>query len=161
MKISEENEGLSVMTFQDRNTVVSILVNLSMLTYVVIRLINMQAAGQFDGPDAVNVWARMVVWVIPLSIAATIIGTILFNIIFAIVTGQEKPSFVVDERDKHFERRGSFAVIAGAGIGFVTGIVAMALDYSALVGLNIMYFGMAAGALGSDLVRFASYRRGY
>ncbi|SHG39212.1 hypothetical protein [Cognatishimia maritima] len=149
------------MTFQDRNTIVSIVVNLTMLTYVISRLITMQAAGAFDGPDAVNVWARMVVWVIPLSIAATIAGTILFNIFFAVATGQQKPSFVVDERDKHFERRGSFAVIAGAGIGFVSGIVALAMDYSALVGLNIMYFGMAAGALGSDLVRFASYRRGY
>lgn len=149
------------MAYQDRNTVVSIFVNLLTIAYVVSQLIRMQADGQFDGPDAANVWARMVVWVIPISIAATIIGTILFNIGFAIATGQESPSFVVDERDRHFERRGSFAVIAGAGIGFVTGIVALAMDYSALVGLNIMYFGMAAGALGSDLVRFASYRRGY
>lgn len=149
------------MTYQDRNTVVSILVNLLTTTYVVIRLISMEANGLFDGPDAVNVWARMVVWVIPISIAATIIGTILFNIGFSIATRQEKPSFVVDERDRHFERRGSFAVIAGAGIGFVGGIVALAMDYTALVGFNIMYFGMAAGALGSDLVRFASYRRGY
>lgn len=149
------------MAYQDRNTVVSIFVNLLTIAYVVSQLISMQADGLFDGPDAANVWARMVVWVIPISIAATIIGTILFNIGFAIATGQESPSFVVDERDRHFERRGSFAVIAGAGIGFVTGIVALAMDYSALVGLNIMYFGMAAGALGSDLVRFASYRRGY
>ncbi len=149
------------MTFQDRNTVVSILVNLMMITYVVLRLISMEHAGLFDGADAVNVWARMVVWLIPISIAATIIGTIVFNIVFAIATGQEKPSFVVDERDRHFERRGSFAVIAGAGIGFVAATVVLALDYSALVGFNLMYFGMAAGALGSDLVRFFSYRRGY
>lgn len=149
------------MTFQDRNTFVSILVNLLTLTYVIYRLITMQSAGAFDGPDAVNVWAKMVILVIPISIAATIIGTILFNILFAIVTGQAKPSFIVDERDKHFERRGIFALIAGAGIGFICGIIALAMDYSALVGLNIMYFGMALGALGSDLVRFASYRRGY
>ncbi|MFY0596059.1 MAG: hypothetical protein JXQ85_06490 [Cognatishimia sp.] len=149
------------MTFQDRNTVVSMLVNLITFTYVVSRLLNMHASGAFDGADAANVWAKMVIWIIPISIAATIVGTILFNILFAIFTGQEKPSFVVDERDRMFERRGIFAVVAGAGTGFVGGILAMALDHSVLVGLNIMYFGMAAGAMGSDLVRFFSYRRGY
>ncbi|UZD92376.1 hypothetical protein [Cognatishimia activa] len=149
------------MTFQDRNTVVSILVNLITIAYVVSRLVAMQGAGEFDGPDAANVWAKMVIWVIPLSIAATIVGTILFNILFAILTGQAKPSFIVDERDRMFERRGIFAVMAGAGLGFICGIIALAMDYSALVGLNIMYFGMAFGALGSDLVRFGSYRRGY
>ena len=149
------------MTYQDRNTVISMIVNISMVTYVIYRLISMQSEGLFDGPDAVNVWARVVIWLIPISIAITIVGTILFNIVYAIVTGTERPSFVVDERDRHFERRGSFAIIAGAGIGFIGCVVALALDYSALVGFNIIYFGMAAGALGSDLVRFASYRRGY
>ncbi|CUJ37620.1 hypothetical protein [Cognatishimia activa] len=149
------------MNFTDRNTVVSIFVNLTMITYVIYKLVAMNAAGAFDGPDAVNVWARMVIWLIGYSIVATIVGTILFNIVHSIVTNQANPSFVVDERDRMFERRGAFAVIGGAGVGFVGAIIALAMNYSALVGFNIMYFGMAAGALGSDLVRFASYRRGY
>ncbi|WP_299949694.1 hypothetical protein [uncultured Ruegeria sp.] len=149
------------MTYQDRNTVVSIFVNLAVSAFVVSRLLDMNASGSFDGPDAVNNWARMVIWLIPLGVVATIIGTILFNIGFAIVTHEPKPSFVVDERDKMFERRGSYAIIVFAGAGFVSAVVAMALNASALTGFNIIYFGMAFGSLSADIVKFASYRRGY
>ncbi|MGH1465746.1 MAG: hypothetical protein ACRBBQ_10345 [Cognatishimia sp.] len=149
------------MTYQDRNNVVSIITNLAINAYILLRLLDMNATGQFDGADAVNVWARMVIWVLPLAILGTIVGTILVNIVFAIVTGNPKPSFVVDERDKLFERRGIMAVVGFAGAGFVSAIIALALGYSALVGFNIIYFGMAAGSMGADLVKFISYRRGY
>ena len=149
------------MTYQDRNNVVSILINLIVNGYIVSRLFEMNAAGAFDGPDAVNVWARMVVWVIPISIAATIVGTILFNIGYAIATGNEKPSFLVDERDKLFEQRGIIAVVVFAAFGFVAAIISLALGASALVGFNIIYFSMALGSMADDGVKFISYRRGY
>jgi len=149
------------MTYQDRNNIVSILINLIVNGYIISRLIEMNATGAFDGPDAVNVWARMVVWVIPISIGATIIGTILFNIGYAIATGNEKPSFVVDERDKLFEQRGIIAVVVFAAFGFVTAIISLALGASALVGFNIIYFAMAIGSMADDAVKFISYRRGY
>lgn len=149
------------MTYQDRNTVVSILVNLAVSVFVALRLLDMNASGVFDGSDAINNWARMVIWLIPLGIVGTIIGTILFNISFAILTNEPKPSFIVDERDKLFERRGSLAILTFAGAGFVCAVIALALDASALVGFNIIYFGMALGALAADFVKFASYRRGY
>ncbi|MFS4580084.1 hypothetical protein [Phaeobacter sp. C3_T13_0] len=149
------------MAYQDRNTVVSILVNLAVSAFVILRLLEMNASGLFDGPDAVNNWARLVIWLIPLGVVGTIIGTVLFNIGFAIITNESKPSFVVDERDKLFERRGSLAIITFAGAGFVSAVIALALGASALVGFNIVYFGMALGALAADFVKFASYRRGY
>ncbi|WP_299662568.1 hypothetical protein [uncultured Ruegeria sp.] len=149
------------MTYQDRNTVVSIFVNLAVSAFVVFRLLDMNASGMFDGPDAVNNWARMVIWLVPLGIVATIIGTILFNIGFAIVTREPKPSFVVDERDKLFERRGSLAIIVFAGAGFVSAVLALAFNASALIGFNIIYFGMAFGSFAADIVKFVSYRRGY
>lgn len=149
------------MTYQDRNNVVSIIVNLIVNGYIVFRLLEMNTAGQFDGPDAVNVWARMVIWVIPIAIVGTIVGTILFNIGYAIVTRTEKPSFLVDERDKLFDRRGIIAVVIFAGAGFMLAIVALAFGWSALIGFNIIYFAMAFGSIAADLVKFASYRRGY
>ncbi|MDC0737437.1 hypothetical protein N6L24_04055 [Cognatishimia sp. SS12] len=149
------------MTYQDRNNVVSILVNLLTSSYVILRLLEMSAAGQFDGPDAVNVWARMVIWVIPISIAATIVGTIVFNILWAIFTGTAKPSFVVDERDKLFDRRAIFAIVVCAGVGFISSVIALAMGSTALVGFNIIYFAMALGSFGADMVKFISYRRGY
>ncbi len=149
------------MTYQDRNNVVSIIVSLIVNGYIILRLLEMNAAGQFEGPDAVNVWARMVIWVIPIAIAATIVGTILFNILYTIVTGTQKHSFLVDERDKMFDRRGIAAVVIFAGAGFILAILALALGWSALVGFNIIYFAMALGSMAADIVKFISYRRGY
>lgn len=149
------------MTYRDRNNVVSILVSLAVNSYIVLRLLQMEQAGLFDGPDAVNIWARMVIWAIPISIAATIIGTILFNIGHAIVTGNAKPSFIVDERDRLFDRRGIIAIVVLAGAGFISSIIALALDHSALTGFNIMFFAMALGSMAADLTKFISYRRGY
>ncbi len=149
------------MTYQDRNNVVSILINLSVDAYIILKLLEMNAAGLFDGPDAVNVWARMVVWVIPISIAATIGGTILFNIAYAIFTGDPKPSFKVDERDRMFDMRSFVAVAVFAGGGFVLTIIGLAIGWSALTGFNIIFFSMALGSLASDVVKFISYRRGY
>ena len=149
------------MTYQDRNNVVSILINIVVNGYIIIRLVDMNAAGAFDGPDAVNVWARLVIWVIPISIAATIVGTILFNIFYAIATGNEKPSFVVDERDKLFEQRSFVAAMVLAASGFILAIVMLALGWSALFGFNIIYFSMALASMAGDAVKFISYRRGY
>lgn len=149
------------MTYQDRNNVVSIIVAILVNGYVISRLIEMNATGLFDGPDAPNVWARMIIWVIPISIAATIIGTILFNIGYAIVTGTEKPSFVVDERDRLFEQRSMIAVMILVVIGFFGMVIGLAIGWSALVAINILYFAFAAGSIAGDAVKFISYRRGY
>lgn len=149
------------MTYQDRNNVVSILVNLLVNGYITLRILDMNAGGAFAGPDAVNVWARTVVWVIPISIAATIVGTILFAILHAIATGNPRPSFVVDERDRMFERRSMVATLILAAFGFIAAIVMLAFGWSALVGFNVIYYAMALGSLAGDLVRFISYRRGY
>lgn len=149
------------MTYQDRNNVVSIIVGLITTGYVIFRLVEMNAAGQFDGADAVNVWAQMVIWIIPIAIGGTIIGTILFNIGYAIVTRTEKPSFLVDERDKLFDRRGIVAVVLFSGAGFMLAIIALTFGWSALKAFNIIYFSMALGSMSADLVKFISYRRGY
>lgn len=149
------------MTYQDRNNFVSIIVGLITTGYVIFKLLEMNAEGRFDGADAVNIWARMVIWVIPLAIVATIVGTILFNIGYVIVTGNKKPSFLVDERDKLFDRRGIVAVVLFSGGGFMLSIVALAFGWSALRAFNILYFSMALGSMSADLVKFFSYRRGY
>ena len=149
------------MVYQDRNNLISIAVTLLVNAYVIVRLFQMSASGAFDGPDAINLWAQMVIWVIPIAIVANIAGTILFNIGYAIVTGQAKPSFLVDERDKLFDRRGMIAMVLFVMVGFLAAILSLALGASALIGFNIVYFSMALGSITGDVVKFISYRRGY
>lgn len=151
---------VSPMSPQERNTYVALICNLLINGYAIIQLRSMFAQGLLDGPDAPQVWARMIVWVILAAIALTIVLTILFNVVFAIATGDKTPSFLSDERDKMFEVRAmgmtTFIMVAA----FLGCIIALALDYSALTAFLVLYFGMAAGSLAGDFVKLASYRHG-
>ena len=149
------------MTHEDKNNLVSIATNILVNAYIILQLIQMNAAGAFDGTDALQNWARMVLWVIPISIVLMIVGTILFSILFAIATNDAKPSFVVDERDRLFSKRSMVATMVFAGGGFIGSIICLALGWSAFWGFNIIYFSFALGSFAGDLTKFVSYRRGY
>lgn len=149
------------MPFKERNIVVAIFTNLIVIAYFAWRICRMLQDGQFDGSDALTVWARTVLWMIPLSIVATIIGTILFNIIYAIVTRQPKPSFVVDERDKAIEITGMKATMVVISTGFMLGMVALAFGWTGFTVFNLILFSFAFADLGGNLVKLALYRRGY
>ena len=88
------------MTHEERNTVSAIFASLLVNLYVIFKLMAMFEDGRLAGDDAVMVWARAMLWVIPIGIALVIATMILFNILHAIATGTESPSFLVDERDK-------------------------------------------------------------
>ena len=149
------------MTHEDKNNLVSMVINVAVNGYIIWRLTQMNDAGAFDGPDALTNWARMVIWVIPISIVLMIIGTILFNILFAVATNDAKPSFVSDERDKLFGNRSMVAVVIFAGAGFISSIICLAIGWSALFAFNVIYFSFALGSFAGDITKFISYRRGY
>ncbi|MGR3290895.1 MAG: hypothetical protein ACU0C9_06820 [Paracoccaceae bacterium] len=149
------------MTHEEKNNLVSMIINILVNGYVIWKLFQMNAAGLFDGIDALTNWARMVVWVIPISIGLTIAATILFNIAVAIVTRDPKPSSLVDERDHMFSRRAVIATIILVAGGFIVSIVGLAWGWSALLAFNVIYFSFATGSFAGDLTKFISYRRGY
>ncbi len=148
------------MSPEERNTFVSLLCNLLVNGYVIWRLREMFAAGAFNGPDALQVWAQMTLWVIGAAIVLTILLTIAFNIVFAIATGDHDPSFLKDERDAVFEMRGNGATTLLMVLGFIGSIVALAVGSSALTAFLILYFLTAAGSLMGDIVKLLSYRAG-
>ncbi|SMY08512.1 hypothetical protein [Flavimaricola marinus] len=148
------------MSHTERNTLVSILTSLLINSYVIIRLINMYGSGALDGPDATQVWARMILWTIAAGIVLTVVLIILANILIAIVERGENTGFIVDERDKVFEIRGNSVTMLFAAIGFVGSIVALAMGFEALTVFVMIYFSFALGSLAGDLVKIASYRAG-
>lgn len=148
------------MSHEERNAVVALLCNLLVNGYVILRLRGMFAEGLLDGPDALQVWARMVLWAIGGAILLTIALTILSNILFAVFTGGERPSFVKDERDEFFGIRAMGMTMFVCAGGLIATIAALATGVSALTGFLIIYFAFAAGSLAGDLVKLASYRAG-
>ena len=144
------------MSSDERNTYVSLLSSLLINAYMIWRLVDMFGAGTLSGPDALQIWARMVLWVI----GAAIVLTILFNIVFAIATGEKSPQFLSDERDRVFEVRGMGATTLVMIFGFIGAIVALALGQTPLFAFIQLYFSLALGSLAGDLVKLASYRHG-
>lgn len=148
------------MSHEERNTLVAILVNLSMAGWMTWRIAAMQGAGRFDGPDGLAVWARTVLWVIPVGIVVTIAAVILFNIVFAIATRDENPSFVTDERDRLIGIQGMRVTLVVASAGFLGALVALALGTGAFAVLNAILASFAAGDLLGSLAKLRLYRRG-
>ena len=149
------------MSHEERNTVAGIMANLIINIYVIIKLTNMFGDGRLDGPDAIMLWARAMLWIIPIGIAVMIAMTILFNILHAIATNEPNPSFLVDERDKAISNFGMKITVVVISIAFIGGMVALAFGISPLYALIGMYFGFSAGDLFANFGKLFRYRRGY
>lgn len=148
------------MTHEERNTIFALLVNVLVNGYIIIKLLGLSSAGAFAGPDALQVFARTVLWVIPISIVATLVFTVLGNILIAIILREPKPDFTVDERDKQFQMRAMGATLFGAAAGFIIALIGLAFGWSALTAFLVLYFSFAGGDFFGNIVKFLSYRCG-
>ena len=128
--------------------------------YVVFKLIQMFDDGRLTGDDAIMIWARAMLWVIPIGIVIVIVLTIAVNIHHAIATGDEKPSFLVDEWDKSISNFGMKVTMVIASIFFIGVMIALAMGLSPLIGFIALYFGYSAGDMGGNLAKMVRYRFG-
>lgn len=149
------------MTHEERSNIVSIITGFLVIGYLILKLLGMNAEGAFDGPDAVKIWARTVLWVIPFSIAGMIIVLIGFNIFYAIVTNTKNPSFIVDERDKHINTWGARVTMVIMAGGFILALLALAFrDWSAFAALNLVFFSFSAADMLGNITKLIMWRRG-
>ena len=148
------------MSHEERNTVAALLSGILVNIYVIIKLRRMFDDGRLAGDDAVQVWAQAMLWVIPVGIALVIISTILFNILYAIATNTENPSFLTDERDHAISGFGMKVTLIVTSIGFIGLIIALAMGTEVLTALIGMWFAFAAGSLVGDLSKNRAKTRG-
>ncbi len=121
---------------------------------------NGTVTGAYEGADGMSLWAWDVIWLIGGGVILAVGMLILFNIAYAIATGQRRLQFLSDERDARINTRGaavSLAVISG---GFLVAVVLLAMGWSVLAALNTMLIGMAIAGFGSEMCRIAVYRLG-
>ena len=148
------------MGYEERNTLVAIFVNVSVVAGFVWLILSMQGEGAFAGSDGLTVWARTVLWIIPASIVATIVITIVFNIVFAIATREADVDTVVDERDRSISILGMRVTMVVASVGFIGALVMLAVGWPVFLALNLILAGFALGDLCGSLTRLFLYRRG-
>ena len=150
----------SAMSFEERNAVSGILVCFVTWAIMLTVLWQKSAAGLFDGSAGLEHWARAVLWLMLIGIGVGIVTTILFNIAYAVVTGEKKPDFLRDERDTLIGLRGIQATLIVITIGIVGAIVALAFGASALFVLNMILGACALSSIASDATKLVLYRRG-
>ena len=148
------------MTFEERNAWSAIIAGI-MAYFIFGRTIwNRTIDGTYAAEPDFALWAWDVIWLIGGGVALSIATVIVFQIVYAIVNGTEKPLFITDERDNMFSRQGSLISLIISGGGFILAIIFMANGASALIGLNTILAALAIGGFASELYRVAVYRFG-
>ena len=149
------------MSFEERNAVSGILACFVAWSIMLWVLVQNSAAGVYDGAAGPMLWARAVLWLILIGIAAAIAMTILFNIAYAVITGEKKPDFLRDERDTMIGLRGIQATLIVINVGIIGAIIALAAGASTLVVLNMILAACALSSFASEVTKLFLYRRGF
>ncbi|MFN4154652.1 MAG: hypothetical protein ACK4HF_08365 [Paracoccaceae bacterium] len=147
------------MSHEERNVLTEILANAVIIGLFLWFLVAGQAAGRFDGPDGVQVWAVLVLKLIGSSIGIGIVLAVAMAILWRIITG-ETSELTRDERDRAISGIGWKVSMLGSAAGFVGGIIALALGANVILALNLMLAGCAIGDTGGNLAKLYAYRRG-
>lgn len=146
------------MSSEERNTWVSLITSLLVNAYFIWRIKGMFADGTSMAPDGLQIWAQTVLWVIPVSIGATIALSILGSILHGMATGDTKSLSVKDERDRQFEFWGMGATMAVAIAGFLGSMILLAIGTSPFIAFTVIYLGFALGDIVGSLVKLGMYR---
>lgn len=138
------------MTYEERTTWAQLLVAIvGTVAYVVIVL------GKADGGPLVDVaYQSTMLWVIGLSIVASI----LLSITFSIVSGER--SFRSDQRDKEIGAFGTRMGQAWIVIGALAAMLMAMAEWDWFWIANSLYFGFVIGAMFEGVAKVVAYRRG-
>ena len=147
------------MSHDERNVLTELLTNLVIITLFVLVLFRGTMAGSFDGPQGPQVWAVVVLKLIGVSIVVGIVLAVLSAILWHIITG-ERSALTKDERDRAIAGIGWRWAMIGSAIGFVGGIIALAMGQGVIFALNLMLAGCALGDTFGNIAKFRAYRLG-
>jgi hypothetical protein len=148
------------MSFEERNAVSNILVCFITWAIMLTVLMKKSATGLFDGANGLEHWAQTVLWLILIGIGIAIVITILFNVAYAIITGEKKTNFLRDERDTLIGLRAMQATLIVINFGIVSAIIALAFGASILAVLNMIFAACALSGFVSEITKLILYRRG-
>jgi hypothetical protein len=147
------------MSYAEREAATGLITSLIVIALFLWQLTTQQAAGIFDGPDALQVWARAVLILIAWSIGIAIAVTIAFAILYAILTG-EKHDDRKDERDRDIDRRSLTWAWYLLSFGLLGVIVNLAFGATAFTAMNMVLALCLLSEAFRDSAKLMLYRRG-
>ena len=154
--------GMKIMSHDEKNTLLQIIIGVIVNIYVITKIRALYASGAMDAPDAIQIWAEAMFWVIIYAIVfgiiMAIIGTILFSIVEAAVTGEADQNFISDERDKMIANSGNKVTVGFTGLGFILLIAGIKFGYRPIDCLVVLMFCFSLGGLFGEFTKLARYR---
>jgi hypothetical protein len=168
------------MSYQEKRTIASIITGILVLAAYCIYAAAQYRSGAIAEGD-LKFWAGAMLIFIAIGVAASIIIQIVFHILLAMsIAYQEKvknnqcddkeiektvertigAEMVEDEMDKLIGLKSTRVGFVLAGIGFVTALVSLVLNYSPVVMLNILFISFCLGSLFEGFAQLYFYRRG-
>ena len=147
------------MSYQEKKNIVSLMGTVLVFGLYCLYVFQRDQIGNIHSSDTLSFWGAFILILIPVSIIAKIIITIIFNIIHRITTQETEPSFS-DELDKIIElkaMRNSYFVFI---IGFLLSMVALVLEMQ----VSAMFIILIAAGFVSEMVggltQLYLYRKG-
>jgi hypothetical protein len=164
------------MSYQEKRTMVTLLVGLVVLVSYLIFVITRYQNGIID-VNNLKYWASTMLIFIGIGIGLTIITQILYHILFSIgfaikekiknpdLSDQEiessiKSFMVTDEMDRLVELKSLRIGFIAAGLGFVLGLILIMSGYSAALMMNTLFISFNLGSLFEGLMQLYYYKRG-
>lgn len=147
------------MSFQQRQTIVSLLTTLLLAAIFFVYVLPRYPAGNPYSAAVFHFWGVAIVILIPVSIVANIVISIVFSIVYSMLT-HEKPDSFADERDRFIEARAFRNIVYVFTFGFFLAMVSLVLYMPpSVMFIILMGSGYVAGLVG-NLSQLYMYRKG-
>jgi hypothetical protein len=146
------------MSYQEKKNIVSLISTLLIFGIYCSYVFQMYQEGSIDS-TSLHFWGSVILILIPVSIVAKIIISIVFNIINRMLTNEKEPSFS-DELDKLIglkATRNSHYVFV---IGFLLAMGSMVIDKPpSVMFITLIFSGLVSEMVGG-ITQLYLYRRG-
>lgn len=164
------------MSYQEKRTLFSIVSGILILVAYGIYAYGKYQSGAMIADD-LTFWAKTILTFIGIGIVVNIVGQIVFHILIAIqiaikekihdVNADDKDieksiqnEMVTDEMDKIIELKSMRIGFFVSGMGFMSGLIMLVLNYSPVVMLQIVFVSFSVGSLLEGFLQLYYYRKG-
>lgn len=164
------------MSYQEKRVLVSVLTGAALMTAYAVNALGKYYAG-LTAPEHIMLWAITMLQFIGIGIAAAIVIQIVFHILISVAIAAKESirndkcgddhikkaialEMVEDEMDKLIELKSMRIGFAVAGGGFMIGLITLALGYTPVLMLNLLFAAFSVGSLLEGLTQLYYYRKG-
>lgn len=148
------------MSYQERRAIVSLSSTIVISVFYFWYMVQRYPEGSSYSIEVFRFWGAAILILIPVSIIAKIVITIVFSILNTIATQENEPLFS-DERDKLIELKATRNSLYVFMFGFLLAMGSLIIDMTPSVMFIVLIFSGIVSELVGDISQFYFYRRGF